>query len=168
MSLLDSRIPEAERDPQSGRYVLTISRRYLGASILKSCCILAVLALNLMNFSRNPRVILVPICLFGFLLLFALAGVKDASARLSFTEEGLYVGRGWMGEEFVPWSAITAITYSNFRNALVFHAPGYRTVRISVYRNGLYTFAKMANHGLVASPLGKAPYLLFQKAENPR
>jgi hypothetical protein len=53
-----------------------------------------------------------------------------------------------------PWSAVRGVQYSRLGSWFIFQAPGFPTVRVSIYRSGLRTFAIAADRGLASGPSG--------------
>src|SRR5439155_13046311 len=115
---------------------------------------------------RDDLAALVPLLgIFGLMWLAAMIGAWDAFlTKITFSSEGIFLERASGSRAFVPWSAVYRVRYSRLGSWFSFQAPGLPTVRVSIYRSGLLTFAECARHGLAESPAGAAPVALFDKA----
>ncbi len=130
----------------------------------------ALLALEVMAFKDDPGPVALVLAssIFGLILLAALWGLHDAFlVRLSFSEEEIVLESRFGEPRRLPWSAVLSVDYSTIGNWFVFRSAGRPSMRISIYRNGLRTFADVAERGLAHSPAGGGHYLLYEKARNP-
>ncbi len=168
--LLRKRNPAASRDPRSGLYRLPFGRPYRVTAVVLALEAAALLALEIVAFKDDPApaALLVASSVFGLIALAALYGLYDAFlVRMSFSEEVL-VREGPFGDPLrVPWTAVISVEYSTIGNWFVFHSPGRPSVRVSIYRDGLGTFAEVAGQGLARGPAGGGHDLLHEKAGNP-
>ncbi len=168
--LLRKRNPAAPLDPRSGRYLLPFGRPYRVAVVILAVEAAALLALEIVAFKDDPgpAALVLASSIFGLLFLAMLYGLFDAFlVRISFSEEMLVRESPFGRPLSVPWSAVISVEYSTIGNWFVFHSPGRPSVRVSIYRNGLATFAEVAGRGLARSPAGGGHYLLCEKAKNP-
>jgi hypothetical protein len=166
--LLSRRTPEVARDPATGRYVMGYSRTL--RAIIASFLLLSagVLILGVGSSLDAPGTLVIVGLVFGVMTLSMAWGAYDAFlVRVEFSEEGLF--RSVLGETkaAIPWSAVTSVDYSTTWSWFQFRGQGFPTLRVSIYRDGLRTFADHAARWLERSPAGKAPYLLHQKAAQP-
>ena len=67
----------------------------------------------------------------------------------------------------LPWSSITRVDYSSTWNWFCFRGADGQKIRVSIYRNGLVTFAEVASRRMAAGPAGGVPHVLQEKALNP-
>lgn len=163
--LLSRRTPEAARDAASGRFVLGYSRTYrllIAALAAFSAGLLAVGAVSSLD---DAGTLLIACGVFGTMTLGMAWALYDAFVvRLEFSEEGIFRSVPGRAATAMPWPSVTSVQYSTTWSWFRFRAPGFPTLSVSIYRDGLRTFADVAARGLVRSPAGKAPYLLHQKA----
>ncbi len=117
----------------------------------------------------GPVALVLASSIFGLILFAALLGLHDAFlVRLSFSDEEIVLESRFAEPRRLPWSAVLSVDHSTIGNWFVFRSAGRPSMRISIYRNGLGTFAEVAERGLAHSPAGSGHYLLFEKARNPR
>src|SRR5437867_5582778 len=166
--LLREREPVAELDSATGERRLTYSRKFLWTTT-----IVVILANGAFGFMlalmRDDVAALIPsLGIFGLMWLAAMIGAWDAFlTKISFTSEGIFLERASGSRAFVPWSAVYKVRYSRLGSWFSFRAPGLPTVRVSIYRSGLLTFAESARRGMAENPAGQVPSALFEKARNP-
>jgi hypothetical protein len=158
--LLDKRNPEAQFDVATGRFRLFYSRPF--RLIIATFAVLSniMLAFGIFVFRDELRSLIMSSLIFGLFWLGMLYAVYDTFlVRLSFTTEAIF-RQGRLGEAVVvPWSLITEASYSSLCNWFTFRAESLPTIRISIYRDGLETFAQYASRGLEGSPAGTTPSL---------
>jgi len=166
--LLRDRDPIAPLDPATGRRELVYRRRFAVTTsvvvVLANAALGFMLALSLADLSM-----LLPVLgIFGMMWAAAMLGAWEVFlTRVSFSSEGITLERATGKRALIPWSAVRGVQYSRLGSWFIFQAPGFPTVRVSIYRSGLRTFAIAADRGLASGPLGRAPYALFEKARNP-
>ncbi len=168
--LLRKRNPVASRDPRSGLYGLPFGRPYRITVVILAIEAAALLALEIVAFKDDPgpAALVLASSIFGLIFLAALYGLYDGFlARIGFSEEMLVRETPFGPPLRVPWTAVISVEYSTVGNWFVFHAPGRPSIRVSIYRNGLGTFADVAGRGLERGPAGGGHYLLHEKARNP-
>jgi len=167
--LLSQRDPEAELDMATGTRRLTYSRRFQVTTI-----VVLVVASGAFGFITglmrdDLNALAGALAIFGLMWLAAMVGAWDAFlTKVSFSSEGIFLDRGARAQSFIPWSAVTRVRYSRLGSWFAFRAPGFRTVRVSIYRNGLKSLAEVASLQLAHAKAGNIPALLFEKARNPR
>ncbi len=168
--LLRKRNPVAARDPRSGRYLLPFGRPYRVTVVVLAIVAAALLTLEIVAFKDDPgpAALMLASSIFGLIALAALYGLHDAFlVRLSFSEEEIVLESRFGEPRRLPWSAVLSVEYSTIGNWFVFRSAGRPSIRVSIYRNGLGTFAEVAERGLAHSPAGGGHYLLYEKAKNP-
>ena len=166
--LLRDRDPIAPLDPVTGLRQLFYRRRFVVTASVAVIVSNAALGFMLALSFRDYSMLLPSLGIFGMMWLTAMLGAWEVFlTRVSFGSEGITLERATGKRAVIPWSAVRGIRYSRLGSWFVFHAPGHPTVRVSIYRSGLRTFAIAADRGLAAGPLGRAPYALFEKARNP-
>lgn len=166
--LLRDRDPVAPLDASTGQRQLPYRPRFIITTTVVVVIANAALGLALAAFYRDLSVLLPSLGIFGLMWLAAMLGAWDVfMTRVWFGSEGITLERASGSRALVPWSAVRGVRYSRLGSWFVFRAPGFPTVRVSIYRSGLRSFAIAADRGLAAGPLGHAPYSLFEKARNP-
>ena len=159
--LLARREAEVPSDPATGRRSLTYSRRFLWTTCLVWVVANAAFSATIVLMKEDPPALVWGAGLFGLLWVAALAAAWDAFVtKLSVTEEGIWLQRGRAQRAFVPWKAVSNVRYSRLGSWFSFRAPGYPTVRVSLYRNGLGTLARCAERGMGRKRARKIPELL--------
>ena len=166
--LLNKRNPEAEQDATTGRLLLSYSRPYRLMILTFAVFSSLILVFGVFVFRDELRPLIIVSLIFGLLWVEMLFAVYDTFlVRLSFTEEAIFREGRFGGTIVVPWSSITAVSYSAIWNWFKLQAESFPTIRVSIYRNGLGTLAQYAGRGLERSPAGSTPLLLHQLAVNP-
>ncbi len=168
--LLRKRNPAASRDPRSGLYRLPFGRPYRITVVIFAIFAAALLALEIVAFKDDPgpAALVLASSIFGLIFLAALYAFYDAFlVTLGFSEEMLVRESRFGARVLLPWSAVTSVAYSDVGNWFVFQSPGRPSIRVSIYRNGLGTFAKAAERGLARGPAGGGHSFLYEKARNP-
>lgn len=166
--LLRDRDPIAPLDPATGQRLLPYRRRFVLTTTVVVIVANAALGFVLALSYRDLSMLLPSLGIFGMMWIAAMLGAWEVfMTRVWFGSEGITLERATGSRALIPWSAIRGIRYSRLGSWFVFSAPGFPTVRVSIYRSGLRTFAIAADRGLASGPLGRAPYALFEKARNP-
>lgn len=164
-SLLRVREPEVQPDVATGRRRLTYSRRFLWTACLVSVVANGAFGLTMVLTREDPPARVWGIGIFGLLWVAAMIAAWDAFwTKVSVSEAGIYLERGRAACVFIPWSAVEGVRYSRLGSWFAFRAPGYPTVRVSVYRNGLLSLAECARRGLSAGTATEATVLLREMA----
>jgi len=87
--------------------------------------------------------------------------------RISFSEGGIQREDGLVPSVTLPWSSITRVDYSGIWNWFCLRGADGQKIHVSIYRNGLVTFAEVASRRMATGPAGGVPHLLQEKALNP-
>lgn len=166
--LLRDRDPIAPLDPATGQRQLLYRRRFVLTTTVVVIVSNAALGFVLAISYRDLSMLLPSLGIFGMMWIAAMLGAWEVfMTRVWFGSEGITLERATGSRALIPWSAIRGIRYSRLGSWFVISAPGFPTVRVSIYRSGLRTFAVAADRGLASGPLRRAPYALFEKARNP-
>ncbi len=86
--------------------------------------------------------------------------------KIEFTEEGFFCRRPARKEQFIPWSQMTEVGYSEGMKWIVFRTDGHGKVRVSVYRDGLDTLMDLLQREAPGLP-GTSLSVLREKIANP-
>jgi hypothetical protein len=168
--LLRGRNPVARVDQETGRYLLDFGTRYKWVA---ACYLVATSAFVALGIAIAPQlaasgVILVSL-IFGSMWLAGVWVVLDAFlVGLSFSSDGVTRILPLRGTAYLPWSRVTKVDYVASANWFSFRSVDNMVIRVSIYRNGLATLEQVSGLALKTSPCGKAPYLLYEKAQNPK
>jgi hypothetical protein len=166
--LLRDRDPIAPLDPATGQRHLPYRRRFVVTTTVVVVIANAALGFALALSFQDLSMLLPSLGIFGLMWTAAMFGAWEVFlTRVSFGSEGITLERAGGSRALIPWGAVRGIRYSRLGSWFIIEAPGFPTVRVSIYRSGLRTFAIAADRGLAAGPLGRAPYALFEKARNP-
>ena len=96
--------------------------------------------------------------LFSLLWLATLWGAWDAlCVQLRASAEGVAVSSLGRTKRVLAWSGIESVRYATFGNWYTFRGSDGPTIRISIYRNGLHSFARLAREPIRGSPVGQLP-----------
>jgi len=166
--LLRDRDPVAPLDPATGQRQLLYRRRFVVTTTVVVVIANAALGFTLALSYRDLSMLLPSLGIFGLMWVAAMLGAWEVFlTRVWFGSEGITLERASGARALIPWSAVRGIQYSRLGSWFIFQAPGFPTVRVSIYRSGLRTFAVAADRGLASGPLRHAPRALFEKARNP-
>ena len=161
--LLRVREPEAEPDLATGRRSLTYSRRFLWTACVVSIVADGAFGLTMVLMWEDPPALAWGIGIFGLLWLAAMVAAWDAFwTKVSVSSEGIFLERG--RGVLIPWDKISRVRYSRLGSWFSFRAPGYPTVRVSIYRNGLQSLARLARQGMAPAAAANASDLLQEMA----
>ena len=165
--LLRVRVPEGDLDAASGRRRLTYSRRFLWTACLVSVVANGAFTLTTVLMKGDTPALVWGIGLFGLLWVAAMAAAWDAFVtKVSISDEGIHLQRG-RSVVCIPWSGIATVRYSRLGSCFSFKAPGYPTVRVSIYRNGLGALSDCVKRKLPREGAAEAAELLREMALNP-
>ena len=166
--LLRDRDPVAPLDPATGQRQLLYRRRFVVTTTVVVFIANAALGFMLALSYRDLSMLLPSLGIFGLMWVAAMLGAWEVFlTRVWFGSEGITLERASGARALIPWSAVRGVQYSRLGSWFIFQAPGFPTVRVSIYRSGLRTFAVAADRGLASGPLRHAPHALFEKARNP-
>ena len=166
--LLRDRDPVAPLDPATGRRKLPYRPRFILTTTVVVVIANALLGLVVALAYDDASVLLPALGICGLMWITAMLGAWDVFlTKVWFGSDGITLERASGSKALIPWSAVHGVRYSRLGSWFAFRAPGFPTVRVSIYRSGLRTFAVAADRGLAASPLRRAPFALFEKARNP-
>lgn len=155
--LLRVRDPEAESDVATGRLKLTYSRRFLWTTVLVALVANIAFATTLLVTMDDPPALAWGVGVFGMFWVAAMVAAWDALwTKVSVSEEGIHVDRRHGKPVFVPWHSIRRVRYSRLGSWWTFQAPGFPAVRVSAYRNGLRSFATIAERRMPDEPRNRA------------
>jgi len=149
-----SRNPVAVRDTTTGRFDLPYGTFYRWTIILLFVASAAFLVLGLAGTAGDLKATLIVGGIFGALWAAVALAVWDLRfVTIRFGEDGIWKSSATRPEVFVPWSSVTAVKYSESMKWFVFRSDT-STIRVSVARDGLGTFAQVASsrlHGPAAT-----------------
>ena len=167
--LLAERDPEAWRDVETDRFVLSHGGGYRRAIGLVACLAGALLVHAYVSTRSAPDLVLVASPLIAFFVARVGLSLYDALfVRVLVDEEGIVCSAPLRPAVAMPWSAVTDVGFSPTMGSLSFRSPKHPTIRVSMYRNGLATLARSVRTGTSDAFPPEAVWLLEAKAQNPR
>jgi hypothetical protein len=162
--LRGARVGIVVADSADGCIALTYSRQYRATVAVLFVLASAMLLFVLPFWGDLFRVVLAATIL-GLMWLGMAYAVYDAflcSVRAS--AEGL-VRRGvFSGVKSLAWSQLSRVSYSTLGNWYTFRSGDGWAIRVSIYRNGLKSFAKIVAANIARSPAQYVPSSFYEHA----
>lgn len=162
--LRGARVADAAAGPDAS-IELAFSTTYRIAVIVLTVITTALLTGIVMIFHDDPQALVIAVGIFGALWLGMLYGVYDAFfVRLTAAPRGLTM-RSWLGgERHLYWERLSKVTYNATANWYRFRSDQGWSVRVSIYRSGLGSFAHLVRHNIQKSPARSVPARFFTDA----
>jgi hypothetical protein len=151
--LLGRREGVVKPDPLDGSIKLSFGRLYqvTVAAIFALATVMWAFVVVVFSGERGTAIALA--IGFGFLWVAALYGLYDAFwVVVKASSRGLESISRLFGARMLPWEDIQSVRYATYGNWYTFRSGQGWAIRISIYRNGLRSFAS-----LVSSNIGRSP-----------
>jgi hypothetical protein len=151
--LLDRRVGLVEPDGADGSITLSFGKAYQ-ATVLLLVALATVMWVFVAAVSYRETGLFVALgAAFGLLWIATLYGVYDGFfIRVKASSRGLESVSPLFGLRSLPWEEVKSVSYASHGNWYTFKSGQGWAIRISIYRNGLTSFAK-----LVSSNIGRSP-----------
>ncbi len=159
--LRGARVADAALGPEAS-VELCFSPAYRVTVVILGAVATALLAGTVVIFHDDPQALVMTVAIFGALWLATFAAVYDAfGVRLTAAPRGVTTRSWFGGERFLPWERLSAVTYNSNMNWYRFRSDQGWSVRVSIFRSGLGTFAQLVRANIQRSPARSVPARFF-------
>ena len=156
--LLRSREPIIRPDPVDGALDLRFGLTYRVTCLVLFIISCAMVAFGLFAFSGDPPRQLMASAILGPICLAMSYGIYDAFlVSLRASDHGLEIQRLLLGRRVLPWLELRSVSYSTLGNWYRFRSTQGWSIRVSIYRSGLYSFSRLVSRHIGHTPARLTP-----------